>query len=61
MIIKNMGDHYEVLLNHAVVIGKEFPLENFKQYLNGIYKEFDQELTKTLYSIIHDLPEIIKP
>ena len=49
MIIKNCGDHYEVLLNHLVTLGKEQPLMNFKQYLQDIYTEFDKELTKTLY------------
>jgi len=57
MIIKNMGDHYVVLLNHAVTIGHEIPLENFKQYLNDLYKEFDQELTKTLFNVIREIPD----
>jgi len=52
-----MGDHYVVLLNHAVTIGHEIPLENFKQYLNDLYKEFDQELTKTLFNVIREIPD----
>jgi len=54
MLIKNMGDHYEVLLNNLVILGHETPLENFKQYLQDIYKEFDQELTKTLFSMANN-------
>jgi hypothetical protein len=52
MIIKDMGDRYEVLLNHVVTIGKEHPLENFKQYLQDIYLEFDKDITRTLYSML---------
>jgi len=57
MIIKNMGDHYEVLLNNLVILGHETPLENFKQYLQDIYKEFDQELTITLFNVIREIPD----
>ena len=50
-----MGDHYEVLLNNLVILGHDTPLENFKQYLQDIYKEFDQELTKTIVTIINNV------
>ncbi len=52
-----MGDHYEVLLNNLVILGHETPLENFKQYLQDIYKEFDQELTITLFNVIREIPD----
>lgn len=56
-VIADKGDHYKVILNHVVVLGKVNPLENFKQYLNAIYAEFDKELTKTLYQIVNNIPE----
>ncbi len=52
MIIKDTGDHYEVLFNHVVTIGKKAPLENFKQYLQDIFNEFDKEITRTIYSML---------
>jgi len=59
MIVKDMGDHYEVLFNHVVTLGKGQPLMNFKQYLQDIYSEFDREITKTIYSVITN-PDIRK-
>lgn len=47
-----MGDHYEVLFNHALVISKDNAVNNFRQYLQAIEQEFNQELTKTLFSMI---------
>jgi hypothetical protein len=52
MIVKDMGEHYEVLFNHVVTIGKKDPLGNFKQYLQDIFTEFDKEITRTLYSML---------
>lgn len=50
MIIKKMNDHYEVLFNHIVVLSIDNTINNFREYLAGIEQEFNQELTKTLYS-----------
>lgn len=48
-IIKNMGDHYQVLINHMVVLSKENPFENFRQYLHDVGKEFDTALSKSVF------------
>lgn len=52
MIIENHLNTYKVEMHHMVVIGKNNPLEHFKNYLNDIYKEFEQELTKSLYQMV---------
>ena len=55
-----MGDHYEVLFNHVVTIGKGQPLLNFKQYLQDIFTEFDKEITKTIYGqVTNSTPRFI--
>ena len=53
MIIKtNKDGHYEVIINHVVVIGKENPIEHFHQYATDLIKKFDIELTKHIHQVI---------
>lgn len=48
----DQGDHYDITIKHCVVLGKQDPFFNFRQYVQDLIKDFDQEMTTTLHQII---------
>lgn len=61
MIIRDKDkDVIEVEMFHIVNLGKLNAIFNFKQYLNQLLLEFEQELTRRLYQVpTMDEPKLI--
>lgn len=43
---------YSVSINHCIVISKENPFFNFRQYVENMLKEFDAKMSQTLHQVI---------
>jgi hypothetical protein len=50
--IQDNGDNYTVQMDHVVVLGKQDPFFNFRQYVEDLIKHFDHDMTKTLHQVV---------
>lgn len=49
LIVRDDGEVWQVEMFHVINVGKKNPEANFVTYLNELMKEFQHELTRTVY------------
>lgn len=54
--IQDNGENYTIQMDHVVVLGKQDPFFNFRQYVEDLCKEFDQNMSKTIHQVILSNP-----
>ena len=54
------GELLEVHIHHAISISKANGLDNFKAYLNALYRAFEEQYTTTMHQVVMN-PGLIIP